>query len=154
MFPLKLVVLTTSVPLLTVVRPVKVFAPVKVRVARPDFLNSPVPLITPAKVPFTVWLNCTTPLLAMLPEALTPLVLTASLPLAKTLTLPPVIKLTVVVISLGEELLTLSVPPLRVVTVTFGAVMLTTAVPDTELITPLSVVVETLAGVTLIIPLE
>ena len=90
----------------------------------------------------------------MLPEALTPLVLTASLPLAKTLTLPPVIKLTVVVISLGEELLTLSVPPLRVVTVTFGAVMLTTAVPDTELITPLSVVVETLAGVTLIIPLE
>jgi hypothetical protein len=47
----------------------------------------------------------------------------------------------------------LIVPPLKVVTMTLGAVMFTMAVFETELITPLSVVVETLAGVTLIVPL-
>ena len=81
--------------------------------------------------------------------------LTLSVPLLKTLTLPPWIAPTVVETEdVLEAELTLSVPPLRVVTVTFGAVMLTTAVPDTELITPLSVVVETLEGVTLTVPLE
>ena len=86
-----------------------------------------------------------------------------TLAVVRTLTLPPwpdvALPVHVPIVMGTEEAVPVvapafMVPPLKVVTVTLGAVMFTMAVLETELITPLSVVVETLAGVTLIVPLE
>ena len=76
-------------------------------------------------------------------------------PVVLTVTLPPLNVVTVVGTepAVPEIAPTFRVPPLTVVTRTLRAVMLTTAVPEMELITPLRVVVETLAGVTLMVPL-
>ena len=59
--------LTSSVPALTVVPPLWGLVPDKVTVPVPCLVRVPVPLSTPAYVPFPLWLNTTAELFVMFP---------------------------------------------------------------------------------------